>query len=86
MFPSFLYVTSLRLIRQNVDGFVELRKDFRKTWVGLLHNKGSEILCIALLYLGGLHDIGITTRVVVEPADEQTAAGCLTAVTRLADV
>ena len=40
----------------------------------------------ALLHFCGLKDVGIAARVVVEPSDEETAAECLPAVARLADV
>lgn len=51
-----------------------------------LQSEQVRALGLALLHLGGLYDVGIAACVVVKPTDEQTAAECLPAVARLADV
>ncbi len=76
----------LRLVGQYADGLVELGEYFLQPGVGLLHDEGGEVFGLALLHLGGLHDVFVAARVGVEPAHEEAAAECLAAVARLADV
>lgn len=65
----------LRLVGQYADGLVELGEYFLQPGVGLLHDEGGEVFGLALLYLGGLHDVFVAARVGVEPAHEEAAAG-----------
>ena len=60
----------LRLVGQYADGLVKLGEDFLQPGVRLLHDEGGAILGLALLYLSGLHDVGVAPRVGVEPTDE----------------
>ena len=81
-----ILVWLLWFVGQYADGLVELGEDFLQSWVGFLNDECGEVFGLVLLHLSGLHDVGIATRIGVEPSDEEAAAECLAAIARFTDV